>query len=164
MAGCTVRFISDLHLGHKNLATSEIRKFSTVEEHDEYIINMWNKTVLSPKDLTFVLGDFTMERSHSYNLLSKLNGRIIGVGGNHDRPQDVRKLLEYIESINGLIEYKGFLLSHAPLHESIVNEVRGNIHGHIHSKTIDNPKYFNVCAEMIGYRPITINEMLNLKL
>ncbi len=160
MAGCTVRFISDLHLGHKNLATSDIRKFPTVDEHDNYIISMWNSVVKSPKDLTFVLGDFTMEKPQSYGLLSKLRGRIIGVGGNHDRPQDVRKLLEYIESLNGLIEYKGFLLSHAPLHESIVNEVRGNIHGHIHSKIIDNPKYFNVCAEMINYRPITIEELL----
>jgi len=36
-----VLFEGDLHLGHVNMA--KWRGFSSVEEHDEYIIDQWNK-------------------------------------------------------------------------------------------------------------------------
>ena len=66
-----VRFIADLHLGHTNMALK--RGFATVEEHDEYIISQWNKKV-SKRDITWILGDVTMESSKSYPLLNRLNG------------------------------------------------------------------------------------------
>lgn len=35
--------ISDLHLGHTNMALH--RGFTSVEEHDDYIISKWNSVV-----------------------------------------------------------------------------------------------------------------------
>ena len=65
-----------------------------------------------------------------------------------------------------MIDYKGFVLTHCPVHPYIVQEKRGNIHGHIHSKDILNEhgevdnRYLNVSAECINYTPITMDELL----
>ena len=67
----TVRFIADLHLGHENMAKK--RGFSSAEEHDEYVVEMWN-SVVGKRDVTYILGDVTMEKKTSYALLERLNG------------------------------------------------------------------------------------------
>lgn len=159
MASCTVRFISDLHFGHKWMAN--FRGFQDEFYHDEFIVEEWNKVVKSPKDLTFILGDITMEKKFWYYQLDRLMGRKIVVGGNHDDYRDTIELLKYVESIAGIIEYKGFLLTHCPVHPMELHErLRGNIHGHIHEKLVGDNKYFNVCPEQIGYAPITIDDLL----
>ena len=153
-----VRFYSDPHFSHKSMA--QHRKFQDEYYHDEYIIDQWNRTVKSKKDLTYILGDITMENSFWYHQLDRLNGRKIVVLGNHDIPKDTPELLKYVEKVAGAIDYKGFLLTHVPIHESELQFCRGNIHGHTHERLIDNPKYFNVSAEAIDYRPKTIDELL----
>lgn len=172
MASATVRFISDLHFGHKSMAQVH-RKFQDEYYHDEHIIDQWNRVVRSPKDLTYIIGDITMEKSFSYYQLDRLMGRKIVVLGNHDRHQDIREMLKYCENVGGMIDYKGFILTHCPIHPSeLHNRFRGNIHGHIHNNfilkdplladylgQIDN-RYINVCAEVIDYKPKTIDELL----
>lgn len=165
MATPKIRFISDLHFGHINLAEN-LRKFKNIIEHDEYIIEQWNKVVLSPKDITYILGDITMEKIDSYPQLARLRGIKHIVGGNHDMKQHCRELLKYADSISGMIDYKGFILTHCPVHQDIVKDKRGNIHGHVHQKfiylwngEIDN-RYLNVSAEVIRYSPKTIDELL----
>jgi len=166
MASATVRFIGDLHFLHKNLIIG-LRGFTSVEEHDQLIINNWNKTVRSPKDLTFILGDIGMEKLTSYPMLDLLMGRKIIIGGNHERYQDSKELMKYVDGIVGMMDYKGFILTHCPIHESLIESCRGNIHGHVHSKSIWSeygvlhPKYFNVSAEVIDYTPITIEQLIN---
>ena len=76
-----VRFIADLHLGHKFMATH--RGFASVEEHDEHIITQWN-SVVHKRDTTYILGDVTMEKAEQYALLDRLNGAKRVVLGNHD--------------------------------------------------------------------------------
>lgn len=165
MATPIIRFISDIHLGHKNLAQN-LRKFQDEFYHDEFIIEQWNKVVRSPKDITYILGDVTMEKIDSYPLLNRLRGIKHVVGGNHDLKQHSRELLKYVDSISGMIDYKGFVLTHCPVHHTIVQEKRGNIHGHLHSRHIYLPngeidnKYLNVSAECINYTPITLEELL----
>lgn len=165
MATPIVRFISDLHLNHKNLAQN-LRKFQDEFYHDEYIIDQWNTIVKSPKDITYILGDITMEKIDSYQLLNRLRGIKHVVGGNHDLKQHCRELLKYVDSISGMIDYKGFILTHCPVHQSIVQSKRGNIHGHLHCDHIYLPngeldvKYLNVNADVVGYRPITLEELL----
>lgn len=147
---------ADLHLGHVNMAKS--RGFSTVEEHDEHIIKCWN-SVVSKRDTVYLLGDITMETSLHYHKLSRLNGLIRGVGGNHDMPKDCTKLLNYISSISGMIKYKGWVLTHCPVHPSQLYRFRGNIHGHVHSDTIKDPRYINVSMEAINYTPVLITSL-----
>lgn len=166
-----VRFIGCLHLGHEWMA--KYRGFSCSEEHDNFLINSWNK-VVHKKDLTFILGDVTMEKSQYYPLLDKLNGRKIVILGNHDLYKDVSYLLNHVESVAGMIDYKGFCLTHCPIHPNEVIYYRGNIHAHIHQEKLfetivrsrDNSsfentlnKYFNVDAKEINFMPKTIEEL-----
>lgn len=155
-----VFFYSDPHFSHTNMAIA--RGFSSIEEHDNHIITSWNKKV-SKRDIVFLLGDVTMEKKSPYPLLSKLNGVKRLVGGNHDRPQDMHELLKYVHSISGMIRYKGFILTHCPIHESEIDRFRGNIHGHVHAKSLPDPRYFNVCAEAINYTPISFEELLETR-
>lgn len=172
-----VKFIGCLHLGHKSIA--QYRGFHDEYYHDEHLIASWN-SVTHKKDLTYILGDVTMENSKEYYQLDRLNGRKVVVLGNHDLWQDVPKLLLYVDGVAGMIDYKGFALTHAPIHVSEIGQYRGNIHAHIHHENkladfdvnrmyndFETPiintkgKYFNVDAKVIDYKPKTIEELLN---
>jgi calcineurin-like phosphoesterase family protein len=161
-----VFFIADLHLGHTNMALK--RGFTTVEQHDEYIIEKWN-SVVTKRDVTYILGDVTMEKSSPYHLLDRLNGTKHVVLGNHDRRQDVKKLLEYVDSVAGMVQYKGIILTHCPIHPmELEYRFNKNIHGHIHEKQIiiedsgkerPDPRYICVSCERVGYLPKTLEEL-----
>lgn len=155
-----VRFISDLHFGHENLATN-LRGFSSSIEHDEYIIDRWNSTVCNKKDITYILGDITMANSRFYYLLNRLNGIKHVILGNHDRRQDVPKLLEYVDTVSGMVNYKKeFILTHCPIHPSELEfRYKYNIHGHVHANTLKDSRYINVCCEAVEYKPKTIEEL-----
>ena len=164
-----VRFIADLHLSHTSMATR--RGFSTVEEHDEHIIAKWN-SVVNKRDITYILGDITMEKSSPYYLLDRLNGLKHVVMGNHDRRQDVKKLLEHVESVAGMVSYKGVILTHCPIHPMELDyRYSKNIHGHIHDKQVMkmldgweeiDERYFCVSCERVDYTPKSLEE-LNIK-
>jgi calcineurin-like phosphoesterase family protein len=160
-----VRFIADLHLSHENMAKR--RGFSTIEEHDEHIIAKWN-SVVNKRDVTYILGDVTMEKSSPYPLLDRLNGIKHIVLGNHDRRQDTKKLLEYAESVAGMIQYKGIMLTHAPIHPmELEYRFNKNIHGHIHDKVvmlenwtnIPDQRYFCVSCERVDYIPKSLKDL-----
>lgn len=161
-----VRFIADLHLGHQNMAAR--RGFETVEAHDEHVIAQWN-SVVSKRDVTYVLGDVTMEKSSPYHLLDRLNGLKHVVLGNHDRRQDVRKLLEHVESVAGMVNYKGVILTHCPIHPmELEYRFPLNVHGHIHDNYVrlmdsgledPDPRYICVSCERVDYVPKTLEEL-----
>ena len=157
-----VRFITDLHLSHANMAKR--RGFSTIEEHDEHVITQWN-SVVHKRDVTYILGDVTMEKSAPYHLLDKLNGIKHVVLGNHDRRQDVKKLLDYVESIAGMIQYKGIMLTHCPIHPmELEYRFNKNIHGHIHDKVVmlngcPDPRYFCVSCEQVNFLPKSLEDL-----
>lgn len=155
-----VLFFSDPHFSHENMAKA--RGFKSVEEHDNHIIKKRNQKV-SKRDIVWLLGDLTMEKRSPYPLLAKLNGIIRVVGGNHDRPQDMQELLKYVHSISGMVKYKGFVLTHCPIHESEIARFRGNIHGHVHAEGLPDHRYFNVSAENINYEPISFEELLKIR-
>jgi calcineurin-like phosphoesterase family protein len=174
-----VRFIGCLHLGHKWM--TKHRGFDNEFEHDEYLIDSWN-SIVHKKDLTYIIGDVTMEKSNNYYQLDRLNGRKIVVLGNHDLWKDVPKLLNYVDGVAGMIDYKGFCLTHCPIHPNELPRYKGNIHAHIYeNKLIEvmaesswkDPgsllvptlhKYYCVDAKLIDFKPKTIEELLNEKI
>jgi calcineurin-like phosphoesterase family protein len=166
-----VRFIADLHLGHKVVA--EHRGFDSVEAHDEHIISQWN-SVVNKRDTTYILGDVTMEKADSYALLDRLNGVKRVVLGNHDLPKHVPALLQYVQSVSGMEKYKGIFLTHCPIHPmELEHRVSRNIHGHIHGKVvmldvyeyghkvnaIPDQRYHCVSCEQVDFVPRTLKEL-----
>lgn len=153
-----VYFISDLHLGHKKILqfSSEWREGSTVDEHDEWIINQWN-SVVKKHDVVWLLGDVAFTRQGLEKCL-RLNGVKKLVMGNHDQFTTTAYELNGFRVMGGIVKYKGFWLSHAPVHPA---ELRGckNIHGHVHSESIDDDRYINVCVEVQNGLPRLLDDI-----
>ena len=138
-----IRFISDLHFSHQNMAVK--REFDNYGEMNEIIIKLWN-SVVNKKDITWILGDVTMEKS-DYDLLNRLNGFKRVVLGNHDKGNHVKKLLQYVNTVHGLHQLRSkkfgsIWLSHAPIHPTQLERCRYNIHGHV----LGDDVVFLLCA------------------
>jgi calcineurin-like phosphoesterase family protein len=142
-----VWFCSDLHLGHKNIGKFRQPLVSSTEENTERIFNDWKSTV-SKRDVVYVLGDFCFDKALWYErVLKELKAdKIYLVRGNHDDKFSTAELLDFFDDVYGLVKYKNFWLSHAPLHP---DELRGkvNLHGHVHFNTLMDSSYFNCCPE-----------------
>lgn len=161
-----VYFTSDLHFGHKRLAEN-CRRMS-IEESDKLIINNWNN-IIRKRDIVYVLGDFVMEEPKLiYQYFPLLEGNIRIIGGNHDDRKCCKIYSEIGIEVLGCLEYKGFICTHIPIHESQIDFFKGNIHGHIHTTEKTNfeinqlgPKYFNVNVEFNDFKPVHIDYILN---
>ena len=77
--------------------------------------------------------------------------------GNHDQFK-LEEYQKYFYKIIWFTKYKGFWLSHCPIHP---NELRDkpNIHGHVHQKTIKDRRYINVCVEALNGTPIEFSKI-----
>lgn len=78
-------YIADCHFGHDKARILDNRSFDSVEQMDEEMIAIWNRTVRRKKDEVVILGDLSVEKGEAVNaLLKRLNGRKYLVSGNHD--------------------------------------------------------------------------------
>lgn len=154
-----VRVISDLHLGHVACAT-RFRGFNSVEEHDNHIINQWN-SVVGKRDVVWILGDITMNTPKHYHLLDELKGMKKVILGNHDSIKHVKHLLKHVNGVSGCVEKYGYILTHIPIHPGQLFRFKGNIHGHVHGNTLEDPKYINVSAEVLDFKPVEIKEIIS---
>jgi calcineurin-like phosphoesterase family protein len=141
--------LSDPHFGHANMALK--RGFSSVEEHDNHIVECWN-SVVNKKDYVYLLGDITMEKNN-YSILSRLNGKIKVFLGNHDKAQHIPELLKYVQDVCSTMKLDGYILSHIPIHPQELGRFGINIHGHVHENSIEDPRYINVSCEVLNYTP-----------
>jgi len=158
-----VWFISDPHLGHKNIP--KYRPWvSSVEDNTNKIVNLWHTTVRK-NDMVYVLGDAAFD-DQSLEMLGNLKGRKILIKGNHDDFVSTKLQSQVFEEIHGIIKYKAMWLSHAPIHPA---ELRGkcNAHGHVHAKSVRtwygslDKRYHNTCVDVIY--PKTGNVFVNLE-
>jgi len=158
-----VYFISDLHLGHKNIMgfAGQYRHGNTYEENAQSIIEMWNLTVRK-QDKVFVLGDVAFGEEY-LEMVAQLKGIKILIRGNHDDRISTKSFLKHFKEVYGIYSYKRYWLTHAPIHP---HELRGkiNIHGHVHQNSIldvsilghpCDPRYINVCIENTGGAPVS---------
>jgi len=157
-------FISDTHFGHKNLLQfkradgSHQRLYSTVEEMDADMIHKWN-AIVGPKDKVYHLGDLALQ-VRNLDFMHELNGTKILYKGNHDK-MDLSQYAKHFKDIRG-VDFKGefkFVLSHIPIHRASIKPGYTNIHGHLHHNSLDDPLYFNVSVERIGYQPIPLEHL-----
>ena len=155
-----VFFIGDTHFGHQSIlkfpGTAPWRPFNTIEEHDEELVRRWN-AVVGKRDIVWHLGDFCFGRS-KIALASELRGDKRLVLGNHDR-YPVQDYLKYFSKVFGMVEYKGMLLTHCPVHPSMFERWRVNIHGHLHQNNMEQPGYVNLSCEQINLTPVPFDNI-----
>lgn len=155
--------ISDTHFGQSKVIEFEAanRPFSSIEEHDEEIVRRWNN-VVSNKDTVWHLGDVLFGRE-SFATLGRLNGIKKLVMGNHDQ-YPCSDYLRYFSKVVGVAVLRGCVLTHVPVHPAQFNRYRANIHGHLHSSTVNDKlfahKYINVSCERIGLAPVLLDKVL----
>lgn len=151
---------SDTHFGHSNILKYEAEKrpFSSIEEHDEELVYRWNATV-KPNDTVWHLGDVLFGEK-SFATVARLNGLKKLVLGNHDN-QPMSKYLEYFDEVCGVAKLRGYILSHVPIHPSQFYKFKGNLHGHMHSNKLDDPRYINVSVENTGLAPALLDTILH---
>lgn len=158
--------ISDTHFGHKNIISflcadgSRLRPFSSIQEHDDFIISRWN-SVVKPEDKVYHLGDVGLTNgTQLIQVLSKLNGTKILIKGNHDN----LKLSQYqqvFKDIRASHTLDGFVLSHIPIHEYSLSRWKANIHGHLHATNLNDSRYINVSCEGVNYTPVDFEFIRN---
>jgi calcineurin-like phosphoesterase family protein len=163
-----VFFIADTHFGHRGIIefseTKPFRPFATIEEHDEELVRRWNATV-GPKDIVWHLGDFCFGK-RNLEIASRLNGNKKLVMGNHDM-YATEDYLRHFTRLSGLVEYKGLVLSHSPLHENQLARWYMNVHGHLHTKRVirvdgsPDARYVNVSCEQTELTPVPFDWILN---
>lgn len=152
---------SDTHFGHTNIIRYCSRPFANSTDMDEWLINRWNSRVTTD-DVVYHLGDFVFGKPE--RILSRLNGKIYLVPGNHDK--QMRRLwndpflgpcgftmLSPIEEI--VVEEQRFVLCHFPLADwEGSKDGTIHLHGHRHTqfalfKGIEDRSY-DVGVDMYG--------------
>ena len=153
-------FIGDTHFGHENILKFGRTGYDDINEHNEHLVANWN-SVVTDNDRVYHLGDIAF--SSRYDYLSRLNGKLTIILGNHDYPSKLKLIQEFRPDarICGCASYhKDIILTHIPVHPSqLEHRYKYNIHGHLHDFNIPDPKYINVSCEQINSTPISFEEI-----
>lgn len=153
--------ISDTHFGHANILKFTIEDgsllrpgFESIQEHDEYLIEQWNK-VVGPNDKVYHLGDVGFKSFTALSLiLQRLNGTKVLIKGNHDNFK-LAQYAQFFKDVRATHQLDKCILSHIPLHPDSLSRWRGNIHGHTHHRWLEDKRYFNVAVECCyQYQPM----------
>ena len=140
-----------------------------VKEHDDFLISRWNDTVPGKHDVIWVLGDLSLNADHGVECIKKCHGLKHLVLGNHDHG-DMRRYIDAFNKIKSVYRVRKFTLSHIPLHLSALGGHQEfgmiNLHGHRHvfdglPASPPGP-YYNVNTELHDFRPIRVDEIMEL--
>lgn len=148
-------FTADLHLGHKNIIGYSKRPFKNMKHMEEIILLNWNARV-SENDIVFVIGDFSFYPTPSTRkIISRLNGTIVWIKGNHDKIPIIQDLV---------IEYGGHMwhLAHKPEDCHLDYNLCGHVHNSWKVKTEDERIFVNVGVDQWDFKPISIQEILEV--
>jgi len=159
----SVYFIGDTHFDHKNIIRYCHRPFSNISEMNQAIENNWNSTV-GDNQIVYFLGDWSFGRQSrpATYWRRRLKGSIVSIKGSHDK---IRFERSRVLNVSGY----SFLLIHNPRDRKIewLKWHGWIIHGHVHHKApfVDGEKKrINVSAEVINYRPVSLEYLLSLNL
>lgn len=160
--------ISDTHFGHANILSfmrddgTPLRGgFTDINHHDEFLIQNWNK-VVGVNDKVYHLGDVGFKNFAKVKAtMDRLNGVKVLIKGNHDN----FKLSQYAQVFKDVRAYHvldKFLLSHIPVHTCSVERWKGNLHGHLHDKTVGDSRYINLSVEQTLFSPVDFESLREL--
>jgi calcineurin-like phosphoesterase family protein len=153
-------FIGDTHYGHNGISQKFRTHFVSDEEHNE-TIHQNIMGVSGKRDTLFILGDICFKTDQFWRIeeYSKNFEKVFLCGGNHDHASLFRYASQFDNVYTfGIIKKFSFWLSHAPVHPQEL--YRGmNVHGHVHSNTVPDARYYNVSCENINYQPVSLQHI-----
>lgn len=135
-------FTSDIHFGHKNILKfcPNTRKYKDTVEMDEALIAKWNSMV-SVEDTVYIIGDvFFHKAGRAISIVSRLNGKLNLVLGNHDEViinnPELSMLFESISPYKTItIDGQYVVLFHFPIWEwDRMHRGAYHLYGHVHGK------------------------------
>lgn len=144
--GGQVYFYSDPHFGDDEMVY--LRKNYIGDEEQVKRIN----AKIGKSDTLILLGDIGDK-----SWLSKIRGYKVLITGNHDSGQETFR--EYVNEVyDGILTIsKNIVLSHEPIDVKYAL----NIHGHDHALWYPaDALHINMCAEHIGYTPVSLKNIV----
>ena len=179
-----VWFTSDTHFFHEHILRYCNRPFRDVTEMNDVLVKNWNETV--PEDgVVFHLGDFAFGDSYEWNdILSRLNGRIYLILGNHDMKhikQGFMKRFAYVtQQMTIRVGGQSIILNHNPFlaYGGAYRNV-WQLFGHVHSGPLSGkgkdgdsgsgkdlprlvhlfPRQYDVGVDNNDFRPVSFKEI-----
>lgn len=158
-------FTSDTHFGDPRVLALDRRPFTSLQSHDQALIDLWNQTV-GAEDEIWHLGDFARaSRTEQVDaLLSRLNGRKHLIIGNNDNATTVGAIgwsstCHYAElSADG----KLLILCHYPfLTWNQIGKKSINLHGHSHGRLKGGIRQYDVGVDAWDFRPVSLGQLLS---
>lgn len=166
----TVWFISDTHFFHGTMLKflredgTPVREFESMEEMNEKMVENWN-SMISPSDKVYHLGDVTFRYGEVFaDLMRRLNGKKRLILGNHDKLKGTN-LDRFFEKIELWRPFgaEGFFASHVPINPmNFPGKAVLQVHGHIHHKLMNDPRYLNVSVERTNFCPVPMDDIIPL--
>lgn len=156
--------IADPHFGHRGVCKflrndgTKLRPWNNPDDMDAALVDNWNSLV-KDGDRVYLAGDVVINR-RCLPILSKLKGRKCLVKGNHDIFK-LKDYTPYFDDIRACVVGKGYIITHIPLHPACVERYGLNIHGHLHSNKIDDPKYLCVSVEHWDFKPVDMQYIID---
>lgn len=161
-------FHADWHLAHKNILTLCNRRFTNIDEHDDYLIGCINE-IVGKDDLLYILGDLGCHKDIKSlrEYLKRINGRIHVILGNHDNEADLiqlkrERIIEDVKHFKTVQKgNKSIVCCHYPLKEWN-GYYRGYYHcfGHVHNTIPQYDRCMDVGVDSIGFYPIEFDEVI----
>ena len=170
-------FTSDPHYGHENILKYCHRPFSSIKEHDEELIRLWNETV--PEDgIVFILGDIGFcSETYLKTILNRLNGKIYWIIGNHDWRRITPGIINRFECITQqmviTVDNKLVYLNHFPFvcYPDSDRHPVYQFFGHVHSGPLSgssdisrlvhlNKRQYDVGVDNNEYKPISFQDIM----
>lgn len=168
---------SDTHFGHNKEFLYEPRGFNSIQEHDEKIIENWNR-IIDIYDDVYHLGDVMLgDNEHGLECLKRLKGRVHIILGNHDTDSRVKlyrsswNVVEVDKAIT--LKWKGFRfhLTHYPTITSNHDDDKPvekkiiNLCGHTHTqhsfKDWDIAPIYHAELDAHSCYPVSLDEIIN---
>jgi calcineurin-like phosphoesterase family protein len=181
-----VWFTADSHFGHRAMAATGKgwRPFATIEEHDETLIENWNK-VVKHDDQVWHLGDVGMGSEMGIlEKISRCNGSKHLIAGNHDKcwsgERDAYKhiglWMSFFDSVQTYARRRldgnqNIMLSHFPYAGDHTSQERYNqyrlrddglwlAHGHVHDAWAKSGRQVNVGVDVRDFTPMHLDELV----
>ncbi len=151
-------FLSDTHFNHRNILKYERTEFSSIEEHDKNLVDMYEKLAdkIKPSDTVYHLGDFgSTHMLYVNDILRDAGARTVLVMGNHDNKQDIPLFEGAFDEVHQHPFFLSdrILLSHVPY--MLAEPSVLNVCGHIHGATLNSVNHLVCSVDVIDYKPVS---------